>query len=286
MTAASHRVEVQLIATVAVVILLAGCSNPRKNPRGNEGPDNPPPTNIETVRLTPGFEIDDKYRTTRVLKVEEFTSTERYVTTSTEETLTRVKRVDDSGRPIIVERAWENSVTTLVKGFGKGETRAGELDGVTLRLTQRPDHCEAQVLAGDLDVRGRQLFIEGLDTGLLPLDPIKRGDHWQLGSARLRAFEGFIKAFDFEVESNRMDCNVSELDTSRAVISINWRISGLMSGRTAVLEFNGELVHDRELNMNTGFTLKGGRQGEQGDSSIIEISIKRRKVTSWLDLEG
>lgn len=270
---------------MASVLLIPACTNPRIDPQTNSPVTHTPKSNTESITFRPAFNIGDSYRTTRNLRVEEFTSSERYVVSSSEETLTTVEAIDDNGRPLVVTRTWQSGQTTLVKGYGKGESSVGELNGVTLRLTQRSDRCEAEVLAGELDMRGRQLFIEGMDKGLLPVNPIKQGDHWSLGSSKLAAFERFISKLDFEVESNQIDCNLRELDDSQAVIGIIWRISGLMSGRTTVLEFKGELIHNRKDNLNTSFTLKGGRKGEQGDSSIIEISIKRKKQTNWLNLE-
>ncbi len=269
----------------AFAVLTSACTNPRIDPQTNRPDTHTPKSNTESITFRPAFNKGDSYQTIRNLRVEEFTSSERYVVSSSEETLTTVEATDEIGRPLVVTRTWQSGQTTLVKGYGKGESSTGELNGITLRLTQRSDHSEAEVLAGELDMRGRQMFIEGMDKGLLPIDAVKQGDHWSLGSSRLAAFERFISKLDFEIENNQIDCNLRELDDSQAVIGITWRISGLMSGRTTVLEFRGELIHNRNDNLNTSFTLKGGRKGEQGDSSIIEISIKRKKQTNWLDLE-
>lgn len=273
-----------LAFALLLALLLTACGNPRKDGNINQIITAPVKENTEAVRFTPKFEVNGNYRTVRTLRVEEFTATERFVTSSIDETLTVIEAVDESGRPLVVKRTWEVSQTTFVKGYGRGESSSGQLDGVTLRLRQRPEKTEVEVLAGDLDVRGRQLFIEGLDTGLLPLDPIRQGDHWQLGSSRLRAFERFLGKFDFKINSNIVDCALVELDASRAIIDVTWRISGMMAGQTAVLEFKGKLVHSREHNLNTSFVLKGGRTGEQGDNSIIEINIQRKKISNWLDL--
>ena len=284
MTGSNSCLRNLLVIGIATLTMSA-CSNPRLNPNGSQPINQPAKPNFKLITLKPALNEGDSYRTVRKLRVEEFTSSERFVVTSSEETLTTVEAVDDNGRALVVVRTWQSGETTLVKGYGKGETSNGELNGITLRLTQRSESCEAEVLAGELDMRGRQLFIEGMDNGLLPVDPVRQGDHWTLGSAKLSAFERFVSKLNFEVSSNQIDCDLREVTDSNAIIGVIWRISGLMDGRTTVLEFKGQLIYDRVTHLNTGFKLSGGRKGELGDSSTIEIDIQRKKQTNWLDLE-
>lgn len=235
------------------------------------------------MSLRPAQSAGDKFRTTRTLQVEELTESERYFTESEEVTLTEVLRVDDSGRMLNVHRTWELSATRLVKGYGKGEEGRGELDGCTLELTQRNNGVEAKVLAGNPSIRGANFLIEGFDTGLLPLDPVREGDFWVLEGSRLGGLNQFVEAMQFEIEKNKLTCQAVEIKPGTARISLEWRISGEWQGSVAVLEFDGEFIFDRERRMVTAFKLSGGRQGSEKQS--IEIAIARRPVSGWLDLD-
>ena len=278
-----------LIAAVGCWLLaigVAACGNPRTNPRPENLPDNKEstgPVERPAASLRPAHSVGDKFRTTRTLRVEELTESERYFTESEEVTLTEVLRVDDSGRMLNVRRTWELSATRLVKGYGKGEEGRGELDGCTLELTQRANSVEARVLAGNPSIRGANFLIEGFDTGLLPLDPVREGDFWVLEGSRLGGLNSFVEAMEFEIEKNKLTCQAVTITPASARISLEWRITGKWQGTVAVLEFDGEFTFDRKQRMVTAFKLSGGRQGN--DRQSIEIAISRRPVTGWLDLD-
>lgn len=267
-------------------ISLCACGNPRTNPPPENLPDNKEstgPVERPAASLRPALSVGDKFRTTRTLRVEELTESERYFTESEEVTLTEVLRVDDSGRMLNVRRTWELSATRLVKGYGKGEEGRGELDGCTLELTQRANSVEAKVLAGNPSIRGANFLIEGFDTGLLPLDPVREGDFWVLEGSRLGGLNSFVEAMEFEIEKNKLTCQAMTITPDSARISLEWRITGKWQGTVAVLEFDGELTFDREQRMVSTFLLRGGRQGSAQQS--ITISVTRRPVSGWLDLD-
>lgn len=265
--------------------LLAACGNPRAGGSADTGaapPDNTPRAR-PSVTLRPQNKAGDLFRTTRKLRVEELTETERYLTESEETTLTEVLRVDDAGRLLSVRRSWESSFTRLTHGYGKGEEARGALDGSVLELTQKAGGVEARRIAGEADVRGANFLIEGFDTGLLPLDPVREGDYWQLEGNRLGGLNAFIEAMRFKIEKNKLTCQLSRVTPTEAEISLEWRISGELQDAAAVLVFSGELRFDRQAGMISSFSLKGGREGRDGTQ--IEISIDRRPVKGWLDLE-
>lgn len=265
--------------------LIAACGNPRA--AGGADTGSAPPENTPRARpaftLRPLNKLGDQFRTTRKLHVEELTETERYQTESEETTLTEVLRVDDAGRLLAVRRSWEASYTRLTHGYGKGEEARGALDGSVLELTQKAGGVDVKRIAGEADIRGANFLIEGFDTGLLPLDPVRQGDYWQLEGNRLGGLNAFIEAMQFKIEKNKLTCQLSEVTPDQAVISLEWRISGELQDAAAVLVFNGELLFDRRAGMISSFSLKGGREGRGGTQ--IEISIIRRPVEGWLDLE-
>ena len=280
-----------LLMTVgSLALLVAACGNPRANPQANDAP----PANSSSrgtsepraaVTLRPASAQGDRFRTTRTLRVEETTETERYITVSEEVTLTNVLRVDDAGRMLGVRRTWESSVTRLIRGYGQGEEARGELDGCTLDLTQRANGVDAKVVSGDASIRGANFLIEGFDTGLLPLDAVRVSDYWVLEGSRISGLNRFIEAMQFEIDKNKLTCQLTDVDATTARISLDWRISGEFRGTLAVLEFTGELIFDRSARLITSFILKGGRQVERDEAQQIEISIKRRPVDGWLDLD-
>ena len=279
-----------------LICTLSACGNPRTGDRAGGGPDDAG-TNAESaptprlrIELRPGSKAGDRFRTTRTLRVEELTETERYLTESEETTLTEVLRADDAGRLMSVRRTWESSVTRLTHGYGSGETATGDLDGCTLELTQRANSVEAVLISGNANVRGANFLVEGFDTGLLPFDPVRKGDYWQLEGNRLGGLNRFIEAMQFKIDKNKLTCQLNEVTPAKAVMSLDWRISGELGGVAAVLEFKGELVFDREAAIITDFNLNGGREGYGREDSArakqqIEITIKRRPVKGWLDLD-
>ncbi|MCA8937260.1 MAG: hypothetical protein KDB68_13760 [Planctomycetes bacterium] len=280
-----------LLMTVgSLALLVAACGNPRANPQPNDAPpanssSKGPREPRASVTLRPASAQGDRFRTTRTLRVEETTETERYITVSEEVTLTNVLRVDDAGRMLGVRRTWESSVTRLIRGYGQGEEARGELDGCTLDLTQRANGVDAKVVSGDASIRGANFLIEGFDTGLLPLDAVRVSDYWVLEGSRISGLNRFIEAMQFEIDKNKLTCQLTDVDATTARISLDWRISGEFRGTLAVLEFTGELIFDRSARLITSFILKGGRQVERDEAQQIEISIKRRPVDGWLDLD-
>jgi hypothetical protein len=184
-----------------------------------------------------------------------------------------------------VRRAWEASVTRFTRGYGAPEIARGELDGCTLELTQKAGRVDAKVIAGDVSVRGANFLIEGFDSGLLPLDPVRASDFWVLEGSHLSGLNGIIEAMEFKIEKNSLTCQVQSITPERAELSLEWRISGELRGTAAVLEFDGGLTYDRRSGLITAFSLKGGRQTDRRNSQQIEISITRRPVQGWLDLD-
>ncbi|MCA8916321.1 MAG: hypothetical protein KDB90_13005 [Planctomycetes bacterium] len=269
---------------------LTACGNPRTDGAGGSSSDAgentaPAPVPRPAVTLRPVSKAGDRFRTTRTLRVEELTESERYLTESEEVTLTEVLRADDAGRLMAVRRCWESSVTRLTNGFGNPEVARGDLDGCMLELTQRANGVEAKLISGDANIRGANFLVEGFDTGLLPLDPVRKGDYWQLEGSRLGGLNRFIEAMQFQIDKNRLTCQLMEVTAATATISLEWRISGELGGLAAVLEFSGELVFDRKAGMISEFSLNGGRQADSGPKQQIEITIRRRAVDGWLDLE-
>jgi hypothetical protein len=270
-----------------LVIAVSACGNPRVNPTANNTPSNtePTPTEPAAISLRPVSKVGDRFRTSRVLRVEETTGSERYLTESEEVTLTEVLRVDDSGRMMAVRRAWEASITRFTRGYAKPEEGRGELDGCTLELTQKAGRVIAKLIAGDISLRGANFLIEGFDSGLLPLDPVRENDFWVLEGSHLSGLNSIIEAMEFEIEKNALTCQVIEITPESAALSLDWRISGELRGTAAVLEFGGELTFSRKDNMITAFSLKGGRQADRRSGQQVEITITRRPVSGWLDLD-
>ena len=110
-------------------------------------------------------------------------------------------------------------------------------------------------------------------------------DYWVLEGSRISGLNRFIEAMQFEIDKNKLTCQLTNVDATTARISLDWRISGEFRGTLAVLEFTGELIFDRSARLITSFILKGGRQVERDEAQQIEISIKRRPVDGWLDLD-
>ncbi|MCB9931921.1 MAG: hypothetical protein H6841_00705 [Planctomycetes bacterium] len=272
----------RLLSLSLLLCTLAACGNPRTGGGTSADGGETAPAPRPAITLRPASRSGDQFRTTRKLRVEELTETERYLTESEETTLTEVLRVDDAGRLLSVRRSWEASVTRLTRGYGKGEEARGALDGSVLELTQKAGGVEVKRIAGEADIRGANFLIEGFDTGLLPLDPVREGDYWQLEGSRLSGLNVFIEAMQFKIEKNKLTCQLAEVTPAQAAISLEWRISGELDGAAAVLLFSGELLFDRKAGMIGSFRLKGGR--ESGGTQI-EISISRRQVEGWLDLE-
>ncbi|MCB9895663.1 MAG: hypothetical protein H6839_14545 [Planctomycetes bacterium] len=270
---------------------LAACGNPRTDGGGagdgsaNNDEGRPKENARPAITLRPSNKSGDRFRTTRTLRVEELTESERYLTESEEVTLTEVLRVDDGGRLMAVRRSWESSTTSLTNGYGSPEVARGELDGCTLELTQRANGVEARLISGDANIRGANFLVEGFDTGLLPLDPVREGDYWQLEGSRLSGLNRFIEAMQFKIDKNKLTCQLKDVTPETATMSLDWRISGELGGLAAVLEFSGELLFDRKPGMIREFSLKGGRQADGGPKQQIEIAIHRRAVKGWLDLD-
>jgi hypothetical protein len=269
-------------------LLVAACGNPQKDKTNSNSPpanSGPGPVERPAFSLRPAAKVGDKFRTSRVLRVEESAGAGSYLTESEEVTLTEVLRVDDSGRLMAVRRTWEASVTRFTREFEKPEVARGALDGCTLELTQKAGRVEARVVAGDVSVRGANFLIEGFDSGLLPLDPVRDNDFWVLEGAQLAGLSSIIEAMEFKTEKNSLTCQVISISPGAAELSLEWRISGEFNGAAAVLEFRGGLTFDRQSGLITEFSLKGGRQADRRDGRQIEITITRRPVKGWLDLE-
>ena len=153
-------------------------------------------------------------------------------------------------------------------------------------MTQRASSVDVKLVVGNASVRGANFLIEGFDTGLLPLDPVRESDFWVLEGSRLSGLNRIIEAMQYVIDKNKLTCQLSELTPALARISLDWRISGEFQGAISVLEFTGELVFDRKHKLISHFELKGGRQSERSAAQQIEISIARRAVSGWLDLDG
>ncbi|MBX3459010.1 MAG: hypothetical protein KF696_03460 [Planctomycetes bacterium] len=272
-------------ALLLACVLVAACSNPRANPPANNAPDQrqpDPDREAQTVRLRVSYNPGDRFRTTRTLTVAEKTDVDDYYTTSEELTLTTVLRVDESGRMLAVQRAWELSASTLSVNRGTPQQVKGELDGCTLELTQRSSGVDARVLVGNVDVGRQQFVIEGFDAGLLPADPVRRGDTWTLEDNQLSGLNRLIEALEFKVQTNRLICAVAKIETDAVFVSLDWRVTAEYAGKPAVLRFGGELRYDRALRLVSDFKLSGGRLGDSTNQQV-EISVKRRPAQGWLD---
>jgi hypothetical protein len=272
-------------ACCVLTLVLAACANPTTQPRTNSPEPQPQgPVQRPEIELRPSYQPGQRFRTTRILRVEELTESERYYTEAEEVTLTEVQRVDDAGRLLAVRRAWETSATRLAKGYGRGELARGDLEGCTLELTQKATGVQARVVSGNPNVAGASFIIEGFDAAVLPLDPVREGDIWELEGTRLMGLSRFIEAMEFKIEKNKLVCRLIEVSPGVATISLDWRISGELRNVAAVLEFKGELLFDRKAGLIAQFKLSGGREG-RGAKQQIDIEITRRNVRGWLDLE-
>lgn len=279
-----RRVAAALALLLAVV--LAACGNPQRD-GSNAGPaPNQPrqPVPVEKVLLQPAYAVDARFRTTRTLRVEELTASERYLTEGIEVTLTRVLSVDERGRLLGVERTWETSSTRFVRGFGNPEERAGELQGCTLELRRRQNGVEATVIAGEVSIRGQAFLMDGFEFALLPANPVAEGERWTLDAPELAGLNRFIEATGFKIEKNSLTCVLSKVTPETAEVALDWQLSGQRGGATAVLQFAGSLVFNRKQKLVSALSLKGGRAGGAGEQ--IEINLKRRLTDGWFDLDG
>jgi hypothetical protein len=269
-------------SAVVLCLVLSACGNPRRD--GVPAPQPEQPTarpETPAAVLSSARKAEDRFRTTRVLRVQELTAEGTVEALAREVTLTRVLRVDESGRILAVERSWEESATRLTRDGGPPEESRGELDGCTLELTQRAAGVDASVIAGDVRIGRAQFVIEGFDTGVLPRDPVRRGDRWQVTGPALVAVARFLEGMLQRVETNRLECVVTDVQPEHVEIALDWRITAELNRRPAVLRFTGRLVFDREARLITEFALTGG----SGDERRIEISVKRRMVEGWLDFD-
>jgi hypothetical protein len=272
---------------IAVSVLLAACTNPRANlPAANEpAAEAPrgPEAERQTVRMSVSHSVGARYRTSRTLRVEELTADGSVVVESEEVTLTTVLRVDESGRALAVRRSWEASGSSLSRDGRPAERAAGELDGVTLELTQRASGVEARVIVGDVSVGRQQFVLEGFDSALLPADAVQRGQSWTLEGEQLAGLNRLIEALGFRLERNRLSCNVAAISDESVDVALDWRVTARRAGQPAVLRFTGTLRYDRGQRLITSFALNGGRLGDEGVSSEVEIRIRRKPVEGWLD---
>lgn len=273
------------------LFLAVACGNPRANPdpppAGNQPAANAPeaPRPAEKVLLQPVYAPGRSFRTSRTLRVEELTATERFLTESSEITLTRVLQVDEAGRMLAVQRTWEQSLTRLTRGFGTPEEARGDLHGSTLELRRRQGGVSAEVISGDAGI-GRQTFLlDGFDTALLPLDPVTQGARWLLDAGQLAGLNRFIEAIGYNIEKNRLQCVLANVTPESAEIMLDWQISGDLKGRTAVLVLTGKLTFDRKQRLVRELLIVGARGGETADQQL-EIRVTRRLTDGWLDLDG
>jgi hypothetical protein len=242
---------------------------------------NPAPRN-EIASLQPAYEAGSTFRTTRTLRVEELTETERFVTEGDEVTLTRVLNVDERGRLLVIERTYELAETRFVQGFGEPKPAQGDLHGCTLELRRRQGGADAKLIAGEADI-GRQAFLmDGFELALLPIDPVREADRWTLSAQALSGLNKFVEAIGLKIDKNRLACVVSSITPERAEIALDWSLSGEFKESTAVMQFDGSLVFDRKQKLVSEFKLSGGRQGSKQQ---IEIKLKRRLTNGWHDLD-
>lgn len=280
-------------ALVCGLLLMAGCSNPRQTntptPDGNEPATNAPANNAatpddrprdQTVTLRQQRKQDEAIRMRRFLRVEELTEQGRVTTESEEIVLSRIERVDESGRPLVVLKSWEESVTRLARGDSKPEVAQGALRGCTLRLTRRVGRIDTEVVLGDVNIGGARFVIDGLDAGLLPVDPMTEGANWRLGADALRGLSNMLATTGLEIEKNTLRCALDTVTDDRAEIAVSWSLSGMLNKVPAVFEFTGRVVFDRKQKLVTRFKLSGG----SGDSRRIEMDVTRRVTDGWLDL--
>lgn len=289
----------RLVLVVSLAGLVAACGNPRINDAGpavnapGNQPDNRPagnqpagPVAAPAISLQPVYAADTRFRTTRTLRVEELTATERYLTESTEVTLTRVLSVDERGRLLAVRRDYELSNTRLTKGFGQGEAAPGILQGAILELRRRQGAVQVEVLAGDSALARQNFLMDGFELALLPLDDVRQGDRWVLDAGALAALNKFIEAVGYKIEKNKLTCVLARVTDDIAEISLDWQITGEFSGKPAVLGFEGSLVFDRRQKLVRELAITGGRPTGDGVRQQIEIGLKRRLTKGWLDLDG
>jgi hypothetical protein len=218
------------------------------------------------------------------LRVRERTETDDLVIESEEVTLTTVLRVDESGRIMAVRRSWESSTTSLSRDGRAPEQARGELDGCTIELTQRASGTEAKVLVGGVDIGRQQLLIEGFDTGLLPAGTVKHNQVWELAGEQLSGLNRLIEAMGFTLEKNRLICVVPKVTADSIEISLDWRVTAEYNRRPAVLRFTGKLVYSRKDRLIRELDLSGGRLGDAGPASEVEIRVRRQVVEGWMDL--
>ncbi|MBX3475127.1 MAG: hypothetical protein KF754_12145 [Planctomycetes bacterium] len=273
------------------LLIATSCGNPRSNPDGPPSGNNPPantqenPRPPERVLLQPAYRRDAKFRTTRTLRVEELTETERYLTESIEITLTRVLAVDERGRLMAIQRSFEQSLTRLTRGWGSPEEGPGELHGSTLELRRRQGGVVAEVIAGNASIGRTTFVLDGFESALLPIDPVAQGARWSLEGDQLSGLNRFIEALGFRIEKNSLKCALARVTADSAEVEIVWQVSGDLKGRTAVLDLSGSLVFDRGAKLVRELVITGGRRGGQ-NSQQIEIRVTRRHVDGWLDLDG
>lgn len=281
---------VPLLLVQCSLFIAASCGNPRANPdpprAGNQPANNAleTPQPAERAVLQPVYAAGMRFRTTRALRVEEITETERYLTEGSEITLTRVLSVDERGRLMSIQRTYEQSLTRLTRGFGSPEEGAGELHGSTLELKRRQGGASAEVIAGEAAISRQAFVIDGFETALLPLDAVRQGDRWQLDADALAGLNKFIEAMGYTIERNTLKCVLANLTADSADVALDWQISGDLKGRTAVLALTGSLVFDRRQKLVRELRITGGRKGE-GTSQQIEITVRRRVTEGWLDLD-
>ncbi len=286
------------ILTVVLIVVLGGlaaaCGNPRVNDAGPpaNAPDNRPANNQPTgpvpspaISLQPVYAADARFRTTRTLRVEELTATERYLTESTEVTLTRVLGIDERGRLLALRRDYELSNTRLTKGFGDGEAAAGILQGAILELRRRQGVVQVKVLAGDSSLARQNFLMDGFELALLPMDEVRQGDRWVLDAGALASLNKFIEAVGYKIEKNKLTCVLAAVTADSAEISLDWQITGEFSGKPAVLGFEGTVVFDRKQKLVRQVSITGGRPTGEGARQQIEIGLKRRLTQGWLDLD-
>ena len=270
------------LAALALLTLTA-CSNTRPGtgaPPANGTRCNPPPS--ELVLLRPVYRPGMRFRTVRTLRVTEKTELDPISTESVEITLTQVLRVDESGRMLAVRKTWESSVTRFRRGFGETREARGSLDGCALELTQLVGGVEARVVAGDVDLGARKFVLEGFDAALLPVQEVKPGARWTIEKRRLSGLNRILQTMQFEVEKNRLLCKFIDLRDGIATIVLDWRLSGEIHKRAAVLHFTGEIKFDTAAKLVTRLSLQGGRDNQ---SRQIRIEVSRRPVKGWLDLD-
>jgi hypothetical protein len=135
-----------------------------------------------------------------------------------------------------------------------------------------------------VDIGRQQLLIEGFDTGLLPAGTVKRNQVWELAGEQLSGLNRLIEAMGFTLEKNRLICAVAEITADSIEISLDWRVTAEYNKRPAVLRFTGKLVYSRKDRLIRDLDLSGGRLGDAGPASEVEIRVRRQVVQGWMDL--